>query len=154
MADQTNKFSLYSTDPREFSGGSLQTVTRSNFAALAGLSLQSLRMAPGGIREFHIHPNAAQMDFTIAGRGRIGLVGPEGERQLLEMLPGDVSFIPQGFGHWIENPGDEELQMILIVNHAEPQTIFLSDMIRSLPQDTVERSYGGPDQLLAFFGGR
>jgi oxalate decarboxylase len=153
MAEQTNKFSLYETDPREFSGGTLHTVTKSRFPPLSGLSLQYLRMSPGGIREFHIHPNAAQMDFTVSGTGRIGLVGPGGERQLLDMHEGDVSFIPQGYGHWIENLGDTELLMILIVNHEEPDTIFLSDMIRSLPQDTVERSYGGMQNLLSMSGG-
>ncbi len=152
--DQANKFSLYGTEGRQFKGGTLQTVTRASFAPLSGLSLQSLRMQPGGVREFHIHPNAAQMDLTIAGSGRIGLVGPGGRTQLLEMQEGDVSFIPQGFGHWIENDGSDELHIILIVNHEEPDTIFLSDMIRALPQDTVERSYGSAGDLVDLFGGR
>lgn len=151
MDSQRNKFSLFETEPKSFQGGALHTVTKANFPPLHGLSLQVLRMEPGGIREFHVHPNAAQMDFTISGQGRIGLVGPQGDVQLLTMKEGDVSFIPQGYGHWIENPADEELRMILIVNHEEPVTIFLSDMIRALPRDAVERSYGSAEQLVALF---
>ena len=152
MNEQANKYSLKDGKSTQFKGGSLQTADQSSFPVLAGLSLQYLQMEPDGVREFHIHPNAAQMDLTLAGRGRIGLAGPGGEVQLLEMSEGDVSFIPQGFGHWIENIGDEELRMILIVNNEAPETIFLTDMIRAMPGDTVRRAYGSTADLLALFG--
>lgn len=147
MRQNSNKFSLHEAESTSFRGGTLQTATREQFPALKGLSLQSLRLEPGGIREPHVHPNAAQMDYVVAGNGRVGIIGPGGETQVLEMGPGDVSFIPHGHGHWIENHGKEPLHFILIVNHEEPETIHLSDLLRGLPRDTVERAYGGNDGI-------
>ncbi|HEU0300767.1 MAG TPA: cupin domain-containing protein [Longimicrobium sp.] len=147
MKSRENKFSLSSSEPTRFKGGTLHTATRQQFPALKGLSIQELRLDPGGIREPHVHPNAAQMDFVISGRGRVGIIGPSGERQLLDMNTGDVAFIPHGHVHWIENPWKEPMQFMLIVNHEDPETILLSDLIRSLPRDTVDRAYGGASGL-------
>ncbi|MET0397022.1 MAG: ferritin-like domain-containing protein [Longimicrobiaceae bacterium] len=137
----SNFFRLLQSIPREFAGGSIFRADHNSFPALQGLSLQLLRLEPGAIREPHIHPNAAQMDFLISGRAQVGILGPGGNRQVIEALPGHVTFVPQGHVHWIENTGDEQLEFLLILNHEAPQTIELSEMLAATPNPTLETTF-------------
>lgn len=114
--------------------GTFFQVNKTNFPALVGLAVQHLDMIPGAVRNAHIHPNAAQVDYCIAGRGRIGIVGPDGESHLFDVEPGDVSFVPQGWLHWIENTSDQQSRFLLVVSNEEPQTIELSTMISRAPE--------------------
>jgi len=82
--------------PITCAGGTLHRGTQQRFPVLRGLAIQSLRLNRGAIREPHVHPNAEQLDYCVAGRARVGIVGPQGVRQLLELGPGDSSFAPQG----------------------------------------------------------
>jgi oxalate decarboxylase/phosphoglucose isomerase-like protein (cupin superfamily) len=84
------------------------------------------------MREPHLHPDAAQLDYLIAGRARVGIIGSEG-RQLLDMEPGDVCFIPQGHMHWIQNTGGIPLHFLLTLSHEEPQTIEFSALATGVP---------------------
>lgn len=90
----SNLYNLDSSSVREFSAGSLASASKKEFEALEKLSIQSIRLQPGGFREPHIHPNAAQMDYCITGEAIVGIVGPKGQQQILELKAGDVSFVP------------------------------------------------------------
>ena len=61
---------------------------------------------------------------------------------LLDLSPGDISFVPQGFLHWIENTGDTPLSFLVVLSHEEPQTIELSEMIAGVPNEALGRMYG------------
>ncbi|MDX3925958.1 MAG: cupin domain-containing protein [Shinella sp.] len=118
-----------------------------NFPALKGLAVQGLDLAPGAVREPHCHPNANQLDYCISGKGRVGIVGPEGERHYLDLQPGDISFVPQGYLHWIENTGAEPLSFLVVLSHEEPLTIELSEMISGVPNATLGNMYATPEQI-------
>lgn len=127
---------------KAFAGGNFFKANASNFPALAGLAVQGLDLAPGAIREPHSHPNANQLDYCISGRGVVGIVGPEGETHYLELEAGDISFVPQGFLHWIENRGDEPLSFLVVLSHEQPLTVELSEMLAGVPNETLANMYG------------
>ena len=79
----SNMFRFEKSKPFSFPGGTLHRATKKKFPALRGLAVQSLHLEPGVIREMHIHPNAEQLDYCISGKARVGIIGPEGYRQLL-----------------------------------------------------------------------
>lgn len=137
-----NIFHLDKTDVREFDGGSLAAASKKNFGVLEKLSIQSIRLRPGAFREPHVHPNAAQLDYCVSGEARVGIVGAGGRRQLLDLSAGDVSFVPQGHLHWIQNTGDAPLHMILITSHEDPETIELSQMISGVPNESLGAIFG------------
>ncbi len=129
---------------RQFPAGDFYRASSRNFPALKGLAVQGLDLAPGAVREPHTHPNANQLDYCISGRGRVGIVGPDNETHYLDLAPGDVSFVPQGFLHWIENTGTEPLSFLVVLSHEEPQTIELSEMLSGVPNETLSKMYQVP----------
>lgn len=88
--------------------------------ALEGFALRSIVLEAGGKREAHTHPNAAHMDFVVSGSARIGIVGEKDDVEIHEVTAGDVTFIPRGYFHWIENTSKERVHFLLILNNAEP----------------------------------
>jgi len=120
----------------------LWRASRRNFPALNGLAIQALNLRPDSIREPHVHPNAHQLDYCLAGSARVGIVGPEGHQQYLDLSEGDISFVPQGFLHWIENTSDKPLRFLVILSHEEPETIELSEMIAGVSPGAIKRLFG------------
>lgn len=110
-------------------------ISGANFPELKGIAIQDLLMAVGGYREPHTHPNAMQMDYCIYGRGEVGIVGPSGERHIIELVPGDAAFIPSGYVHWIKNVADEQSRFILITSDELPQTIEIGNVFASIPPE-------------------
>jgi len=124
-----NRFQIMSAEPRALGGDSVMCgADASNFPCLDGLSMQLLRLSPGGERAAHTHPNAAQMDFVVKGTVEIGIVGPSVDKQIFTAEEGVVTFIPQGYLHWIANRTNEPAEIVLILNNAKPETLEFSDM--------------------------
>jgi len=138
----SNMFKFSSSQPQKFSGGDLYRASLSNFSALKGLAIQSLRLDSGAVREPHVHPNANQLDYCVAGTAKVGIVGPDGQRQQLDLGVGDISFVPQGYLHWIENTASKDLEFLVVLSHEEPETIELSEMLAGVSNDTLGKLYG------------
>ena len=137
-----NSFPFKQTMFKTFPGGDFYRANAGNFPVLKGLAIQALDLQPGAVREPHTHPNANQLDYCVSGKGLVGIVGPEGEAHYLELNPGDISFVPQGYLHWIENLGGEPLSFLVVLSHEEPQTIEFSEMYAGVPKSTLAKMYG------------
>lgn len=138
----TNMFKFTGSQPQKFAGGDLWRASLSNFGALKGLAIQALRLEKGAVREPHVHPNAHQLDYCVSGTAKVGIVGPDGHRQHLDLSEGDISFVPQGYLHWIENASDKELHFLVVLSHEEPETIELSEMLAGVNEDTLKKLFG------------
>ena len=57
---------------------------------------------------------------------------------------GDVGYIPQGYGHSIENVGDTPLRILLGLNSGEYQEIELSQWMAANPVDVLATNFGQP----------
>jgi quercetin dioxygenase-like cupin family protein len=57
----------------------------------------------------HIHKDAEEVIYILAGKGISGL----GEKEV-EMVKGDTMFVPRGAVHWFYNPFEEPVEMIFI----------------------------------------
>lgn len=145
-----NSFKFESSPPHgTFEGGTFLRASQEKFPALKGLAVQGLHLEPGAVREPHSHPNAHQLDYCVHGKARVGIVGPEGHSQLLDLDEGDISFVPQGFVHWIENTGDERLHFLVVLSHEEPQTIELSETLAGVPDGVLAKVLGADQETLA-----
>ncbi len=145
----SNMHAFKDTIFKRFPQGDFYRASSKNFPVLKGLAIQALDLAPGAVREPHTHPNANQLDFCLSGIGRVGIVGPDNETHYLDLTPGDISFVPQGFLHWIENTGHEPLSFLVVLSHEEPLTIELSEMLKGVPDETLARMYGVPQDVFA-----
>jgi len=141
-----NKLAADQFERIEFPGGSFFRANKKRFPALRGLAIQMLKLKPGAVREPHSHPNAEQLDFCVSGHARVGIIGPEGHKQLLELHEGDISFVPRGYIHWIENIGSSQLHFLVILSHELPETIELSETLSGVPTKTLSTSLGIPEE--------
>jgi oxalate decarboxylase/phosphoglucose isomerase-like protein (cupin superfamily) len=144
-----NHFALESSKPViDIEGkGKLYRANKDNFSALAGLAVQTLKLEKGSVREPHMHPNANQLDYCITGTARVGIVGPGNYKQYLDLKPGDISFVPQGYLHWIENTGEGPLHFQVVLSHERPETIEISEMLSGVPKETLAKVYGIPAEV-------
>ena len=134
----SKKFEFLKSREEVFPGGTIRRANKSTFPALKGFTLQSLILEKGAVRHPHIHTNAAQMDFVVTGTARVGIAGP-GYVEIHDVVAGDVTFIPTGHLHWIENTGDGDLHFLLMLTNEEADTMELSAMLDAVPESV--RSY-------------
>jgi len=143
-----NKLSADKFERIEFPGGTFFRANQKSFPALRGLAIQMLKLKPGAVREPHSHPNAEQLDYCVSGQAQVGIIGPDGHRQLLELRDGDISFVPRGYVHWIQNSGSSQLHFLVILSHEIPETIELSETLGGVPVKTLAASLGVPEKSL------
>ena len=143
-----NSLSAAGFEKIEFTGGTFFRANKKQFSCLKGLAVQMLKLKPGAVREPHSHPNAEQLDYCVSGHARVGIVGPEGEKQLLDLHEGDISFVPRGYVHWIENVGQGQLHFLVILSHEMPETIELSETLVGVPGATLTAAFGVPKDFL------
>lgn len=97
---------------------------------------------PGALRELHWHPNADEWQYFISGRARVGIFGAHGRSSVEEFGPGQVAFIQQGFGHYIEQVGPEPTRILITFPAEEYQEISLSTWLASNPAQLLEDNFG------------
>jgi oxalate decarboxylase len=65
-----------------------------------------------------------------------------------EFGPGDVCFIPQGFGHWIEQLGGDMTQVAILFNNPLYTEISLSQWLAANPPGLIADNFGLTEQLV------
>lgn len=112
--------------------------------ALNGLAMYSLMLEPKGAREPHWHPNAHELNYLISGQARITLLSPNGGVDTFDMEPGDMSFLPRGYLHHIENTGDSKASFAIFFNHAAPSDIGLSGCLGAYSNEVLASLFNVP----------
>jgi oxalate decarboxylase len=141
------KFDLERMPPQVVAkGGTIQEANQSTFPGLAGngLSIYRLTLQPTAVRIPHWHPDAAELDYVLAGKARVGLGFPDGEWQRFDLAAGEIAILPQGWFHYIENVGDEVLQMLVIFNNSAPNDIGVSVGFQAVPREALALTFGVP----------
>ena len=103
------------------------------------------------MRGLHWHPHAAEWQYVIAGKSRVTVFASHGHARTDEFGVGDIAYIPQGFGHYIENIGSEDLKLLLVFNHGDYKSLDLADWLASNPRSLVAQNFGVPEEVIAKF---
>lgn len=139
----THKHTLLTQVPFEtFDGGREWRVDGSQFAISTTMTGVVLEMEPGALRTLHWHPNAAEWQYVLSGAFEVTLFGSKGRWRQETLRPGDVGYIPQGFGHSIENVGGERGRILIVFNSGHYQTIDLSQWIAGNSADVLATNFG------------
>ena len=101
-----------------------------------------LEMDAGALRELHWHPNAVEWQYVLSGEFNVTMFGSKGRWREEQIRQGDVAYIPQGFGHSIENIGGEKARILIVFNNGHYQTIDLSQWIAGNPTDVLATNFG------------
>ncbi|RAI25816.1 cupin domain-containing protein, partial [Rhodoplanes serenus] len=84
---------------------------------------------PGALRRMHWHPNADEWQYWIKGKGRMTVFDAGPRARTFDFQPGDVGVVPKNQGHYIQNTGTEDLQVLIIFKAPEYQEVDLSNWL-------------------------
>jgi len=105
-------------------------------------------LKPGALREMHWHPHADEWQYYVKGRSRVTIFGSHGRVRTEEFGPGQVAFIKQGYGHYIEQVGDEPTQLLILFNSGVYQEISLSAWLGANPASFLAANFGIPQEWI------
>jgi oxalate decarboxylase len=148
-APLTHKYRLGAQRGDVWPGGRFQLVSQKQFPISTTMTgaIQTLN-AGGGLREMHWHPNADEWQYYISGHARMTVFGSGGRSRLEEFGPGDVGYVPQGYGHYIENASNDEPCVTLIVlNSGNYQEISLSQWMASNTTELLGTNFKVPKKI-------
>ena len=149
---QTHKYRLLAQVPHAtYRGGREWRVDASRFPISTTITGVILDLDAGALRELHWHPNADEWQYVIAGRVAVTLFGSHGRFRIETLEQGDVGYIPQGYGHSIENVGERPARVLVGLNAGTYETIDLSQWIAGNPADVLATNFGQPPELFAKF---
>ena len=141
-------FDLAKSKPHvEKPAGTVQQAYEDGFRILAGqkASMALVVLKKGGIREPHWHPDAWEFDYCISGRARMSVVAPDNEWQSFDIEPGQIVFVPQGFFHYFENIGSEDLRFLIVFNNSTKESgddIGISVSLGGMPNEVLAATFG------------
>lgn len=141
----THRFHLGAKIPVVTAGGSMNLVDQKQFPISTTMSGAVLKMKPYAMRQLHWHPNADEWQYYIKGRARMTVFGSQGRKITRDFGPGDVGYVPMGYGHYIETLGDSECEMLAVFNSGTYREISLSEWLSQTPKQVLETNFGvGP----------
>lgn len=128
---------MLAQEPKLTSGGEVRIADSTNFPISKTVAAAHALIQPGALREMHWHPNADEWSFFIRGRARVTIFASEGQARTFDYVPGDVMIVPRNMGHFIENIGDEPVEMLEIFRADEFRDFSLFQWLGETPKRLV-----------------
>jgi len=138
-----HKYRMDASPAKVFPGGTEHMVSSVEFPIQTTLTAVKMTLQPGALREMHWHPHADEWQYILKGRSRIRIFGSHGRVKTEEFAPGQVAFIKQGYGHYIEQLGDEPTEVLILFNSGVYQEISLSNWLGGNPVSMLQTNFPG-----------
>ncbi|MGB8841374.1 MAG: cupin domain-containing protein [Aliidongia sp.] len=152
VSPNTHRYKLMQQRPiRDFPGGSIHLASVNEFPMSTTMSGGIMKLKPGALRELHWHPNANEWQYYAKGHARVTLFGSGGRMTTADFSPGDVAYIPQGYGHSVQNIGTEETEIVLTFDNGHYQEISISEWIATSPPHLLANNFGVEEAVFANF---
>jgi oxalate decarboxylase len=152
LPPETHKYRLLAQPPHStYPGGREWLVDSNRFPIAKTITGVVLDLDPGALRTLHWHPNADEWQYIIEGTVSVTLFGSHGRYRIEQLRQGDVGYIPQGYGHSIENVGDKAARILIGFNAGVYESIDLSQWIAGNPADVLATNFGQPPELFGKF---
>ncbi|KAM7213233.1 oxalate decarboxylase OxdC [Rhypophila decipiens] len=124
-------------EPLKTSGGAVRITDSKNFPISKTVAAAHVTIEPGALREMHWHPNADEWSFFLRGRARVTIFAAEGTARTFNYVPGDVGIVPRNMGHFVENIGDEPIEMLEVFRADEFRDFSLFQWMGETPKKLV-----------------
>jgi oxalate decarboxylase len=149
---RTHKYRLLADDPRVNSkGGRLWVVDATRFPISKTITGAILELDPGAMRELHWHPTADEWQYVLEGQVSVTLFGANGRYRIETLEKGDVGYIPQGYGHSLENVGGTPCRVLIGFNSGIYEDIDLTEWMAANPVDVLATNFSKPAALFEKF---
>jgi oxalate decarboxylase len=137
-----HKFRLDKLAPRVLEGGEERIVSSREFPIQTTLTAVRMDLKPGAMREMHWHPHADEWQYYVSGGARVTIFGSHGRVRTEEFKPGQVAFIKQGYGHYVEQTGDQPTRILILFNSGVYEEISLSAWLGGNPGSLLGDNFG------------
>jgi oxalate decarboxylase len=129
---------LLARDPIRTKGGTVRISDSTTFPAASTIAAAYVEIEPGAMRELHWHPNANEAQYYISGEARMTVFAAEGRAGTFDYWPGDVGFVPQNMGHYIENTGKATLRLLELWRADRVSDVSLRQWLAFTPFELVQ----------------
>jgi oxalate decarboxylase len=147
-----HKYRLLDQEPHSVhKGGREWRVDADKFPIATTITGVIMDLEPGGLRELHWHPNADEWQYIVGGEVSVTLFGARGRFRVETLNQGDVGYIPQGYGHSIENVGSERARILIALNTGDYQAIDLSAWLAGNPNYLLAAHFNQPESVIEKF---
>jgi oxalate decarboxylase len=119
-------------------GGEARIIDSSNFPVSKNVATGIVTLRPGGLRELHWHPNGSEWQYWMQGQGRMTVAITGAKARTVDFRAGDVGFVPNMAGHYIENTGSEDLIFLEMFKTEKYQSISVNDWISRMPDKMAQ----------------
>jgi oxalate decarboxylase len=147
----THRYRLLAAKPEDFAGGTERTASSVQFPISTTMTGAILEIKPGALRELHWHPHAAEWQYYLKGTARMTVFGSHGRARTDEFAAGDVGYVPQGYGHYIENTGNDVLKVLAVFNNGTYQSVSLTGWMAANPRLLLATNFKVPETTFAQF---
>ncbi|MGD9723768.1 MAG: cupin domain-containing protein [Pirellulales bacterium] len=152
LPPQTHKYRMLAQPPHAtFKGGREWRADSTRFEISKTITGVILDLEPRALRELHWHPTSDEWQYVIAGDISVTMFGSHGRFRTETLAQGDVAYIPQGYGHSIENVGSQPCRLLIGFNTGIYEAIDLSQWIAGNPTDVLATNFGKPASLFEKF---
>ncbi len=149
---ETHRYRMLAQEPHSVhKGGREWRIGADRFPISKTITGVILDLEPGGLRELHWHPTSDEWQYVIAGEISVTLFGSHGRYRVETLNQGDVGYIPQGYGHSIENIGSKSCRVLIGLNTGHYEAIDLSLWVAGNPPDVLATNFGKPGSLMERF---
>jgi oxalate decarboxylase len=143
-----HKYRLDMQPPRVFEGGIEYIVQQKDFPIQSTFTAAKMILQPGALREMHWHPHADEWQYYLSGQARMTVFGSHGRIRTEDYKKGNVGFCPQGYGHYIEQIGDQPTELLILFNNPEFQEISLANWLGGNPSSLLSANFGIPQEAI------
>jgi oxalate decarboxylase len=147
----THRYRLLAQRAETYAGGTMRLVSEREFPISTTMTGALLRIKPGGLRELHWHPNADEWQYYVRGSGRMTVFGSNGRARTDAFVAGDVGYVPQGYGHYIENTGKDELEVVIVLNNGVYESISVTAWMAANSAQLLATNFAVPEKTFAGF---
>jgi oxalate decarboxylase len=139
-------------DPKvDNNGGKLWLVDSTKFPISKTMAGAVLELEPGALRELHWHPTADEWQYVLECSMSMTMFGSHGRFRTETLDHGDVGFIPQGYGHSIENTGKKKCRVLIGFNAGVYADIDLTEWMAGNPLDVLATNFSQPPSVFEKF---
>ncbi|KAJ7770024.1 RmlC-like cupin [Mycena metata] len=134
-------------------GGKIITANAATFPAVVGngAAMAVGLLEPCGMNTPHTHPRATEIQFSVNGTIRTGMITENGARFIMtEIGPGGMTIFPQGSVHFQLNEGCEPAMFVSGFNSEDPGALQIAQRFLGLSPDIVAATLGdiGVEEVL------
>ncbi|KZT02556.1 oxalate decarboxylase [Laetiporus sulphureus 93-53] len=151
QSSEPYSFPLSQYNATQLPGGTIKIVDSTVFKASKTIAVAEITLEPGAMRELHWHPIQAEWDYFISGNARITLFAANSDARTFDYQPGDIAYIPQSYGHYVENTGNTTLHYLEIMKTDKFQDVSLNQWLALTPPAIVKAHLDVSDDTISHF---